>query len=165
MKKILLLTALLLTLGGGIAYANDTTSQPDINIDDYNFTLAGAGVCQTDGTYLLTWTITNVSTPPYTNSNPVMTYSGGTVDALGTKTFTQSVDGTKPGSTTQSVTGAWNTDADDTRTETATVSLSAPCVQPVPQNVKPAVTTPTVLGAQTVTPIVAPIVPGFHGGS
>ncbi len=162
-KRVGFIVAVFLVLGSGMAYANDTTPQPDHNSDDFTFVLTGNGACQSDGSYLITWTISNVSTAPYTNSNPVMSYAGGTVPALGTATFTQIIDGTKPSVTTQSITGSWNTDTDDNRTETATVTLSAPCVQPVPQNIKPTVTTQTVLGAQTVTPIVVQQVPGFSG--
>ncbi len=111
----------------------------------WTYGLSGAGACQPDGSFLISWTVNNT-----TETDPlVITASNNTsVIAVGeqiptgqTEDFEQTADGTIPGNFNLTISGNWAGEP-AAQERSATVLLDVPCEQPPPPVVPP-VTPPT----------------------
>lgn len=100
----------------------------------WTYSLQGAGNCQPDGSFKITWTVTN----PENEALQITNSSNQSVVPIGTQvapsppstTYTQTADGTKAGSFNLTLTGHFASDTTD-RTMSDTVALVGPCAQPV----------------------------------
>lgn len=138
-KRTLILVALatflaaLLVMPAGIARAGEGN-------DGYNleFKIKGEGVCQANGSLLITWNVKNKA--EYTDlkitfsSNEGVVPKGTKIDANESMSFPQTVDGTQPGNHSLVLEGKWkyNGYVIDEDTERDTVKLEEACEQPAP---------------------------------
>jgi hypothetical protein len=96
------------------------------------FTLKGNGACQQNGTFQIVWTITNPENEAFkvkSSSDASVVAVGTSVPKYGNKTFTQTVDGTKTGKYSLTVSGNWPSDQ-RVRQLTASVKQDTACKQP-----------------------------------
>lgn len=157
----------LLSVAAGITMA----IVPTLSAGAWHYGLTGSGACEQDGSYKVTWVVDNTSESQAlkikSSSNSSVVSVGTQIPAYKTATFTQTADGTKPGSFTLSLKGNWPSDRNK-QLRTATVRLADACTQPTPPQTPPTTPTPPVggrgggqvLGAQTVKPtaqVVAPV--------
>jgi len=160
MKRVLLALAAILAVVG-------------INVSTvfaWTYSLQGKGECQTDGSFKITWTVTN----PEAEALQITSSSNPTVVPVGTQiqpgspppsseNFIQTADGTKPGSFNLSLTGHFKSD-ETNRTMAAKVDLTDPCTQPTPPTTGgQGASTPAVLGT-TTTAVSAPVGAVSAGG-
>lgn len=134
----------------------------------WTFGVTGSGKCQQDGSFLISWKVSNPENEPLivtSSSNPSLipvnsqtVKSQIPVNGKGSGTvYTQSVDGTKPGNFSLALSGHWKSDKKD-RSSSYTVKLYRACDQPVVPPVEPPVEPP-------VTPPVTPPTGGMGGGT
>lgn len=165
MKRMLLVVTAILTIIGinvGTAFA-------------WTYSLQGSGKCQPDGSFKITWTVTN----PETEALQITNSSNPSVVPVGTEVppgspppskqdFIQTADGAKAASFSLSLTGHFKSD-ETNRTMSHKVDLTDPCTQPTPPTppTTPSTSsqgsgTPVVLGA-TTTVVSAPVGPVSAG--
>ena len=98
----------------------------------WHYGVTGAGQCQPDGSYKITWTVDNTSEPEslhiLTSDNSAIA-ADSYVNAHSTKAFTQTASGTTAASFSVHLTGNYHSDQ-TVRSESATVSLTQSCTQP-----------------------------------
>ena len=124
----------------------------------WEYGLIGKGVCQPDGSYLITWTVDNTKESEalkiHSSSNTSVVPLGE-VPANSKKDYPQTVDGTKAGTYTLKLTGNYKSD-ETMREESATVKLDSPCEQPGGRGSDTPVT-PAVVSSTSVAPAVVPV--------
>lgn len=136
----------------------------------WTYGLSGSGVCQPNGSYLISWVVDNTTEPEElkitSSSNTSVVDVGETIPAKQKETFTQTVPGTASGTFTLTLKGNWHSDSQE-RTREGTVTLTEACTQPTPPPVtppeggrggeEPTVTKPVVIAAATTnTPTLSP---------
>lgn len=127
----------------------------------WTYSLSGKGACQSDGSYQITWTVDNsveneafhIKSSSNTSAVPL-----GDVPAHQAKNYKQTVDGSKTGSYSLSLTGNFNSDQ-TLRTRSATVNLDKPCDQPGGKGGGTTTTTTPTTPAVTETAAAPAVVP------
>jgi hypothetical protein len=98
----------------------------------WTYSLQGNGACQPDGSFQVTWTITNPESQTLTvrqSSAPTVVSVGATVSAKSSKAFNQTFDGTKTGNHSLTVSVNWPGDL-KLRQLTKSVDQKVVCTQP-----------------------------------
>jgi hypothetical protein len=130
----------------------------------WSFMVSGNGQCQPDGSFLITWTVDNHTEHEAlyitASSDNTVVPVPSQVAGDSSKTYTQTADGTKPGSFNLSVTGHWNGDKNaHTYRNPHPIKLKKACDQPVVPPVVPPVTPPAGgMGGTTPVDSPAPVV-------
>ena len=118
----------------------------------WTYGLSGAGQCQKDGSYKITWKVDNSSEKQALHitdsSNTSVVAVGSSVSAYSKQSYYQVVDGSKTGEFTLTLKGNWPSDQ-NVRTRSATVRLEKACDQPA--QVTPAPEQGHVEGVQVET--------------
>lgn len=127
----------------------------------WSFSMNGTGKCVPDGSYQITWNVNNPENEPLTvqkSSDPSVVPVNTQVAAKDTKSFTQTVDGTKPGEYRLKLNVNWPSDQ-ALKEQMANVKLDEACAQPStpPVTTRSTQVEPKVLSSAASAPQVAQV--------